>query len=55
MFGPAGKSRCFLPDLKPGYNPIRMHGLIARAEDFGGEGGFKRCLKKTCWLESGSW
>jgi hypothetical protein len=22
-----------LPDLKPGYNPIRMHGLIARAED----------------------
>jgi len=22
-----------MPDLKPGYNPIRMHGLIVRDED----------------------
>jgi hypothetical protein len=22
------KAGCFMPDLKPGYNPIRRHGLI---------------------------
>jgi hypothetical protein len=38
---------CFLPDLKPGYNPIRMHRWSC-------EKGFKRCLKKACWRESGS-
>jgi len=25
-----------MPDLKPGYNPIRMHGQTVRGEDGGG-------------------
>src|SRR5580692_9574834 len=26
------KAGCFLPDLTPGYNPIRMHGLMVQSD-----------------------
>jgi hypothetical protein len=33
IFGPAKDAGSFMPDLKPGYNPIRGHGLMAVEED----------------------
>ena len=35
-----------MPDLKPGYNPIRVHGLIARDEDGGGQRGIQTMFEK---------
>ena len=35
-----------MPDLKPGYNPIRVHGLVARDEDGGGQRGIRTMFEK---------
>jgi len=35
-----------MPDLKPGYNPIPTHGLVARDEDGGGERGIRTMFEK---------
>jgi hypothetical protein len=33
IFEPTKKADSFMPDLKPGYNPIRMHGRMVAQED----------------------
>ena len=35
-----------MPDLNPGYNPIRVHGLTARDEDGGGQRGIRTMFEK---------
>ena len=51
--------RCFMPDLKPGYNPFGNPGLVPTRHPAMTEGhaskGIERCLKKACWRESGYW